>query len=60
MQDTLTLTRQRNVSFFTRDFNINNTYYYNKEGARVKKVTEDGEVHEYIVEGTKILKEKIT
>ena len=37
----------------------NNTYFYNEEGIRVKKVTEDGYIKEYILEGSKILCEKI-
>ena len=37
----------------------NNTYFYNEEGIRVKKVSEDGYTKEYILEGNKILCEKI-
>ena len=37
----------------------NNTYFYNEEGIRVKKVTEDGYIKEYILEASKILCDKI-
>ena len=37
----------------------NNTYFYNEQGIRVKKVSEDGYTKEYILEGNKILCEKI-
>ena len=37
----------------------NNEYFYNEEGVRIKKVTETNKTHEYIVEGSKILYEKI-
>ena len=38
----------------------NNTYFYNEEGVRIKKIAENGLIHEYKVEGSKIIKEYIT
>jgi len=37
----------------------NNTYFNNEEGIRVKKITSLGNTHEYVLEGNKILSEKI-
>ena len=36
-----------------------NKYFYNEEGIRVKKIASTGNTHEYTLEGTKILSEKI-
>ena len=36
-----------------------NEYFYNEEGIRVKKKTSTGKTHEYTLEGTKIISEKV-
>ena len=36
-----------------------NEYFYNEEGIRVKKIASTGNTHEYTLEGTKIISEKI-